>query len=101
MIREHNKPLPGGVASHRLIQITDPHIGSRPDYQLLGLDTSHSLNEVLSAVMATQSCAEALVVTGDISANGSEASYCRFLQKSVLFPCPGTGFPAITTLANA
>ncbi|WKD49283.1 phosphodiesterase [Microbulbifer spongiae] len=93
MIREYNTPPPQGVASHRLIQITDPHIGSRPDYQLLGLDTGHSLNEVLSAVMATQPRAEALVVTGDVSANGSEASYCRFLQKIRALPIPWYWLP--------
>ncbi|WP_066961247.1 phosphodiesterase [Microbulbifer sp. Q7] len=69
--------------AHRLIQITDPHIGGRPDYQLLGLDTGHTLSEVLSAVSGptASTSADLLVVTGDVSANGSEAAYRRFLHK--------------------
>ncbi|WP_445362637.1 3',5'-cyclic-AMP phosphodiesterase [Microbulbifer sp. ANSA003] len=82
MIREHNEPSRSDETnSYRLIQITDPHIGSRPDYQLLGLDTGHTLDEVLSAIVSRQQAAQLLVATGDISANGAEASYRRFLQK--------------------
>lgn len=69
------------TATKRLIQITDPHIGGRPDYQLLGLDTGHTLNEVLMTVAAEPRAAEMMVVTGDISANGAEAAYRRFLHK--------------------
>ncbi|MFD1217371.1 MULTISPECIES: metallophosphoesterase [Microbulbifer] len=69
------------TAAQRLIQITDPHIGGRPDYQLLGLDTGHTLNEVLAAITAEPRAAELMVVTGDVSANGSEDSYRRFLNK--------------------
>lgn len=68
-------------AVHRLVQFTDPHIGSRPDYQLLGLDTDRTLDEVLRAIEKEQPQVEILLATGDISANGSEASYLRFLQK--------------------
>jgi Icc protein len=67
--------------NHRLVQFTDPHIGSRPDYQLLGLDTGRTLDEVLRAIEREEPGAELLIATGDISANGSEASYRRFLQK--------------------
>lgn len=73
--RESNGP------THRLIQFTDPHIGGRPDYQLLGLDTGRTLDEVLNAIAREQAGAEMLLATGDISANGSEASYRRFLDK--------------------
>lgn len=66
---------------HRLVQFTDPHIGGRPDYQLLGLDTGRTLDEVLRAIARDQAAAELMVVTGDISANGSEAAYRRFLRK--------------------
>jgi len=66
---------------HRLVQFTDPHIGGRPDYQLLGLDTGRTLDEVLRTMAREQPGAELLVATGDISANGSEAAYRRFLQK--------------------
>nr|WP_010131758.1 metallophosphoesterase [Microbulbifer agarilyticus] len=69
------------TAVHRLIQITDPHIGGRPDYQLLGLDTGHTLDEVLSVLEGGAVPPEVMVVTGDVSANSSEAAYRRFLHK--------------------
>nr|WP_255771865.1 phosphodiesterase [Microbulbifer guangxiensis] len=64
-----------------MIQFTDPHIGGRKDYQLLGLDTSRTLDEVLSRIDSDQPRAELLVATGDITANGSEAAYRRFLKR--------------------
>ncbi|MFC6633252.1 3',5'-cyclic-AMP phosphodiesterase [Microbulbifer taiwanensis] len=78
MSRERKESI-GSV--HRLVQFTDPHIGGRPDYQLLGLDTGHTLDQVLRAIGREQPGAELLVATGDITANGSEAAYRRFLQK--------------------
>ncbi|GAA5525150.1 3',5'-cyclic adenosine monophosphate phosphodiesterase CpdA [Microbulbifer aestuariivivens] len=66
---------------HRLVQFTDPHIGGRPDYQLLGLDTGRTLDEVLGRIERDQPAAELLVATGDITANGSEAAYQRFLAR--------------------
>ena len=78
---------------NRLIQITDPHIGGRPDYQLLGLDTGHTLNEVLAAVSTDTAAADLMVVTGDVSANGSEASYRRFLHKMQSITTPWYWLP--------
>ncbi|MEX2961702.1 3',5'-cyclic-AMP phosphodiesterase [Microbulbifer sp. TYP-18] len=66
---------------YRLVQFTDPHIGGRPDYQLLGLDTGYTLGQVLEAIARDQSSADLLVATGDITANGSDAAYHRFLQQ--------------------
>lgn len=66
---------------HRLVQFTDPHIGGRADYQLLGLDTGRTLDEVLRAIAREHADTELLVATGDISANSSEAAYHRFLKK--------------------
>ncbi|MFI2812968.1 metallophosphoesterase [Microbulbifer sp. JSM ZJ756] len=68
-------------SKHRLVQFTDPHIGGRPDYQLLGLDTGRTLDDVLRAIERDQSTAEMLLATGDISANGAEAAYERFMHK--------------------
>ncbi|AOS95904.1 3',5'-cyclic adenosine monophosphate phosphodiesterase CpdA [Microbulbifer aggregans] len=66
---------------HRLVQFTDPHIGGRPNYQLLGLDTGRTLDEVLARIARDQGNADLLVATGDITANGSEAAYGRFLKR--------------------
>nr|WP_277608425.1 metallophosphoesterase [Microbulbifer elongatus] len=80
-------------AAHRLIQFTDPHIGGRPDYQLLGLDTGHTLDEVLAALDKTPVAPELMVVTGDVSANASEASYRRFLHKMQRVQAPWFWLP--------
>ena len=80
-------------AVHRLVQFTDPHIGGRPDYQLLGLDTGYTLDQVLNAIARDQAGAELLVATGDISANGSEAAYHRFLQKMQAVETPWYWLP--------
>lgn len=66
---------------HCLVQFTDPHVGGRADYQLLGLDTGRTLDEVLRAIARGQRDVELLIATGDISANSSEAAYHRFLKK--------------------
>ncbi|WOX04501.1 phosphodiesterase [Microbulbifer pacificus] len=79
--------------ANRLIQITDPHIGGRPDYQLLGLDTGHTLEEVLRTIAAMPTQPELMVVTGDVSANGSEAAYRRFLHKMQAATCPWYWLP--------
>lgn len=68
-------------SGNRLIQITDPHIGGRLDYELLGLDTGRTLAEVLADVAVQDDQPEMVVVTGDVSANGSGAAYQRFLHK--------------------
>lgn len=62
------------MPSHRLIQITDPHLGSREDYQLLGLNTLDSLNQVVASISAS----DLVVATGDISANADEGAYQQF-----------------------
>lgn len=65
----------------RLLQITDPHLGARPGTELLGMDTDFSLDEVLKLVRREQARAHLLLCTGDISSNGSIASYRRFHTK--------------------
>ncbi|MFV8781271.1 metallophosphoesterase [Microbulbifer sp. SA54] len=81
------------TSKHRLIQITDPHIGGRQDYQLLGLDTGHTFDEVLNSVAAEPHKAELMIVTGDVSANGSEDAYRRYLRKIQAFPIPWFWLP--------
>jgi Icc protein len=63
-----------------ILQITDAHLGELPGSTLLGLDTDDSFIQV--AELAKQQCGAAdwLLATGDISNDGSLASYQRFLQ---------------------
>jgi len=63
----------------KLLQITDPHLGAKPGAQLLGMDTDKSLCEVLESVSKTET-PDLIVATGDISSDGSQPSYVRFLK---------------------
>ncbi len=78
---------------HRLIQITDPHIGENADYRLLGLDTGSSLDQVLSALIREPVAAQLLVTTGDIAANGVKNAYLRFTKKMESLPMPWLWLP--------
>lgn len=64
----------------RVVQITDCHLGERVGSVLLNLDTDQSLAAVLDLVRAQQPRIDALLVTGDLSDQGSAASYRRVLQ---------------------
>lgn len=65
-----------------VLQITDTHLGEKPGSSLLGLDTDSSFIQVHELV--TQQCGKAdwLLATGDISNDGTVASYQRFQELS-------------------
>jgi Icc protein len=63
-----------------VVQITDSHLGDQPGDDLLGMDTDHSLEQVLALICAERPQQELLLATGDISNCGSIASYRRFQQ---------------------
>lgn len=68
------------VSSHRLIQITDCHLGATPRDSLLGLDTDQSLRDVLAHIVQEQPQIDAMVCTGDITNGGHGPCYQRFLS---------------------
>jgi len=61
-----------------VVQITDTHLGKSTNDSLLGLNTQHSLNHVLSTLNAQAIEPDLLLATGDISNDGSAESYQRF-----------------------
>ncbi len=61
-----------------LLQITDCHLGSQPNEELLGLNTDESLRDVL-ALLKAQEQPDMILCTGDISNDGGVSSYERFL----------------------
>lgn len=61
----------------RLVQITDTHLNRNPGGELLGLDTDHSLQEVIRTVSNERSGIDAILATGDISDHGALESYQR------------------------
>ena len=64
-----------------LVQITDPHLMASPDGHLLGMKTLDSLQQVL-AVMQAQATPDAVLVTGDIAADGEPEAY-DYLEASL------------------
>lgn len=61
-----------------LLQITDCHLGSQPNEELLGLNTDESLRDVLQT-LRDQENPDMILCTGDISNDGGVASYDRFV----------------------
>lgn len=59
----------------KLIQLTDLHLFAKPDGGLMGVNTFAALQAVLAVVR--QQAADAILLTGDISQDASEASYRR------------------------
>ncbi|MDP2504674.1 3',5'-cyclic-AMP phosphodiesterase [Oceanobacter sp. 3_MG-2023] len=67
------------ASTFRLIQITDTHLCALRSGHLLGMNTLDSLRCVLDIIRAGHLNADAMLVTGDISQDGSIESY-RCLQ---------------------
>ncbi len=68
----------------RVLQITDTHLGASADESLLGINTEQSFRDVLQTALAAQRDAplpfDVIVATGDLSNDGSQASYQRFVR---------------------
>lgn len=63
-----------------LVQLTDTHLFADPQGDLLGLPTLETLQEVVSLIRQQVPRIDALLATGDLSQDGSEASYRHFLH---------------------
>ncbi|MGK7910059.1 MAG: 3',5'-cyclic-AMP phosphodiesterase [Synechococcus sp.] len=60
------------------IQITDTHLFAHRETQLLGIPTDRTFRTVLAAISALNHQPDILLATGDLSQDGSFASYQRF-----------------------
>lgn len=58
-----------------IAQITDTHLFAAPDQRLLGLPTQDSLQTVLHQIETLETRPDLLLLTGDLSQDGSAASY--------------------------
>lgn len=76
----HSNADISGRSSLRLVQITDTHLYGNPGQALLGLNTQHSFERVVDLIDGGQKVPDLIVGTGDISQDGSKASYQRFAQ---------------------
>lgn len=64
----------------RLIQITDPHLFSDPQRDLLGVNTTDSFQAVLEAVLDTPFDYDFVLATGDLVQDHNREAYHRFAQ---------------------
>ena len=74
--------------SIRIVQLSDCHLFKNPDGKLLGLNTEHSLNEVMDLIETEQPAMELILATGDLSQDGTSESYARFHQHMARYSCP-------------
>lgn len=72
----------------RVVQITDTHLFGVDDGSLLSVNTSESFMSVVSAVKSQTFAFDAILATGDISQDHSEASYHRFVDGISLLKRP-------------
>lgn len=61
-----------------IVQITDSHLFSQPEAQLLGITTLESFKQVVSLVKQEVGEVDLLLVTGDIAQDSSSAAYRLF-----------------------
>ena len=67
-----------GPGMIEVVQLTDCHLGATADFTLQGVNPQQTLSAVLAAI-ASRRC-DYLMVTGDISEDGSAASYHHFAR---------------------
>lgn len=68
------------LSSVRLLQLTDTHLFAPDDGCLLSVNTQDSFHAVVAEVMQQGTSFDALLATGDISQDHTEASYQKFVD---------------------
>lgn len=76
-----------------LVQLTDSHLFADEQGRLLGLETRHSLQRVIDLALAEQPGIDLVLATGDLSQDGSVASYARFRQLAGRIAAPARWCP--------
>ena len=76
-----------------LVQLSDSHLFAHAGDKLLGMNTHDSLQRVIERVLDEQPKIDLLLASGDLSQDGSLASYQRFRQLTAQIPAPARWFP--------
>ncbi len=71
----------------RIVQISDIHLFESQEKALLGVKTEDSFNAVVS-LLETVSRPDLIILGGDLSQDGSRASYVRVAEKLKIFEVP-------------
>lgn len=73
-----------------IVQITDPHLFADADGRLLGMNTRDSLEKVIDQVLLEQPQIDLLLISGDLTQDGTVASYNAFKDMSARIPATRT-----------
>lgn len=76
------------MTQQRIIQISDIHLTAYPNQDLYGVDTANSLERAITDIQNLEPAADLIIVTGDITEDGSETSYLRFAKLMEALNCP-------------
>jgi Icc protein len=76
-----------------LVQLSDSHLYAEASAKLLGMETRDSLQRVIEQVLQEQPQIDLVLGTGDLSQDGSEASYARFRDMTAQLPAPVRWLP--------
>ncbi|MBD1585226.1 3',5'-cyclic-AMP phosphodiesterase [Pseudomonas typographi] len=71
-----------------LLQLTDSHLFAEEDGTLHGMNTAASLEQVVRQALAELPAIDLLLATGDLSQDGTAASYQRFAQTTACIKAP-------------
>lgn len=71
---------PASDSSVLVVQLSDSHLFAEENGKLLGMDTCDSLQRVIERVQEEQPHIDLMLASGDLSQDGSLASYERFRQ---------------------
>jgi Icc protein len=80
-------------AAALLVQLSDSHLFAEADGTLLGMNTHDSLQRVIERVLAQQPRIDLLLATGDLSQDGTLASYQGFRDMTRQIPAPARWIP--------
>jgi Icc protein len=80
-------------AAALLVQLSDSHLFAGDDGTLLGMNTCESLQRVIELVRAQQPQIDLIVASGDLSQDGTLASYQRFREMTAPLGAPTRWIP--------
>lgn len=82
-----------GPAPVHVVQLSDSHLFADAQGSLLGINTRDSLRHVIAQVRREQPRIDLLLATGDLSQDGSDASYACFRELTEAFAAPVRWLP--------
>lgn len=92
IVSRHSGPA-GETSSFRVLQITDCHLHTNPNWKLAGINTQTSLDWVMSLAEQYRQGTDLLLLTGDLVHDASVAGYTRLKRQIERFGVPACCLP--------